>query len=172
MKQVSDEAWARMVAAHAAKTGDEAEGLPSPAPPPPVPPQPEQAIAEVVDAAIALAAKETRENTEKINAKLRENGTTTASAPLQDDPSASPYTTPPQHLLSSLSSLQRCFALVERYEAGEGRDVAPAAVAGGHDDQKGGGHVSRASEVRARKSPGRRKARTFSQVTFTNTARR
>ena len=57
------------------------------------------AYSEANARAIALAAKETRENTEKINAKLREKGllgattTTTSAPPLQDDPSASPYTT-------------------------------------------------------------------------------
>ena len=41
--------------------------------------------------------------------------------PLLATDGASPYTTPPQHLLSSLSSLQRCFALVERYEKETGQ---------------------------------------------------
>ena len=61
--------------------------------------------------AVALAAQETREATEKLNAELRKfgllgggDGTTASAPPLQDEPSPSPYTTLEVGLLESVRS--------------------------------------------------------------------
>jgi hypothetical protein len=72
------------------------------------------ALVEAKARAIALAAKETRENTEKLGVELSgglgvellrwRGAATSTSAPPQDDPSASPYTTLYAGLLESVRS--------------------------------------------------------------------